>query len=311
MITILFLSANPAQTDKLNLSKEVNEIDKEIRFAAGKEIFKIEQYHDISISEIRKQLLNYSPQVVHFSGHGSPRSELVFSNENGDIEVVPSSALSGLFEILSKDISLVFLNACYSQEQAEAIAKHVNCVIGMSRAISDEAAIKFAVSFYSSLGFGRSVKDAFALSLIDLKFFKIPEESTPQMCLKEGIDPSKIFIPKINGNGGNGDSDICNLLKDLKQYRQKVIGGEVTIEKFYESIGAPIFDFLSIPNNKKKIGEVNSDTLNRLLISLAGKLQEYNKLIGLDNESLAAIKVSEFLVILNRMEEKLDKICNK
>ena len=66
-----------------------------------------------------------------------------------------------MFKVLGKEIDLVFLNACYSEKQARAIAEHVNCVIGMSNAISDIAAIEFASTFYSSLGFGRSIKDAF------------------------------------------------------------------------------------------------------------------------------------------------------
>ena len=60
------------------------------------------------------------------------------------VEIVPSDALSKIFELLSGKVSLVFLNACYSEEQAKAISKHIDFVIGMSKAISDEAARKFA-----------------------------------------------------------------------------------------------------------------------------------------------------------------------
>ena len=309
MITILFLSANPENTDKLDLNRECNEINNEIRFAAGKDLFKIEQYHDISISEIRKQLLNYRPQIVHFSGHGSPRSELIFKNENGSIEVVPSIALARLFEILSKDISIVFLNACYSQDQAESIAKHVNCVIGMSRAISDKAAIKFAVSFYSTLGFGRSVKDAFDLAVNDLTLEKIPEEATPQICIKEGIDPSKMFIPPNVVN--NGNSDICSILKNIKEYRQKVLMRKMSIKELFNSIADPLFNFLSVPNNEKKIGELNSNALNLLLTNFSGKLMEYDDALGIGNNSQANLLLNESLMVLKKIIDKLEEICRK
>ena len=70
-----------------------------------------------------------------------------------------------LFKALGNKIDLVFLNACYSEKQAKAIAQHVNCVIGMSNAVSDTTAIEFASMFYFSLGFKKSVKEAFDLAL--------------------------------------------------------------------------------------------------------------------------------------------------
>ena len=179
LIIILFLSANPANTAQLELVNECNKISDELQYAAGKKIFKLEQRHDISLHDLRKQILNYNPQIVHFSGHGSQRSALIFKSDKGDVEVVPSDALSEFFERVSKDISLVFLNACYSEDQAKAISQHVDFVIGMSRTISDEASIAFATSFYSSLGFGLSIDDAFNLAIGDLKLFSIPEDGTP------------------------------------------------------------------------------------------------------------------------------------
>ena len=82
MSTILFLSANPDGTDKLELIKECNIINQKIRSSAGRELFKLEQRHDISIKSLIEELLNYNPQILHFSGHGSDKSALIFKNEN-------------------------------------------------------------------------------------------------------------------------------------------------------------------------------------------------------------------------------------
>src|SRR5215204_2645617 len=138
MFTILFLSANPAQSDPSDLINECNRINQKIRSSAGRELLKLEQRHDISIKWLIEELLNYNPQILHFSGHGSEKSALIFKNENtGQTEEVPQSALSEVFRVLGKNIDLVFLNACYSEKQAKSIAEHVNCVIGMSDAIPD------------------------------------------------------------------------------------------------------------------------------------------------------------------------------
>jgi hypothetical protein len=192
MINILFLSANPAKTKKLELIDECNKIEYEL-YAAGNDKFTFKQHHDISLDNLRKQVFRHKPQIIHFSGHGSEESELIFKGRNGEVQTVPQGALSEFFELLNKDeeIFLAFLNACYSEEQAKAISKHVNFVIGMSRPISDEAAIKFAVSFYSSLGFGKSVEDSFKFAKIDLKFQSIPEETTPVLLIMESTSQTK------------------------------------------------------------------------------------------------------------------------
>lgn len=53
------------------------------------------------------------------------------------------------------------LNACYSEEQARAIAKSIPFVIGTTSAIPDEGAKKFSELFYYALGSGRSLHEAF------------------------------------------------------------------------------------------------------------------------------------------------------
>jgi CheY-like chemotaxis protein len=215
MFTILFLSANPAQSDPSDLINECNRINQKIRASAGRELLKLEQRHDISIKWLIEELLNYKPKILHFSGHGSEKSALLFKNENtGQIEEVPPSALVKLFKVLGKEINLVFLNACYSEKQARAIAEHVDCVIGMSDAISDIAAIEFGSTFYSSLGFGRSVEDAFDLALVQLELLSIPENTTPKLIVKEGIDPSKIIIKE---SPPQPSPIMPSLLDDLKK----------------------------------------------------------------------------------------------
>jgi hypothetical protein len=52
---------------------------------------------------------------------------------------------------------VVVLNACYSDVQADALCSVVDCVIGMTGAIHDDAARSFAMSFYRALGSRRSV----------------------------------------------------------------------------------------------------------------------------------------------------------
>ncbi|MBA2682036.1 MAG: hypothetical protein H0U76_27020 [Ktedonobacteraceae bacterium] len=88
------------------------------------------------------------------------------------------------------DILRVVFNACYSQQQTEAIATYIDCVIGMSQAIGDAAAVSFAVAFYQALGYGRNVKTAFDLGTSQIDLENLNEQDTPQLLTKRA-DPTK------------------------------------------------------------------------------------------------------------------------
>jgi hypothetical protein len=313
MNTILFLSANPKGTDELDLIKECNIINQKIRASAGgRDLFKLEQRHDISIKALIEELLNYDPKILHFSGHGSEKSALIFTNENtGQSEEVPPDALANLFKALSNKIDVVFLNACYSEKQAKAIAKHINCVIGMSDAVYDTTAIEFASMFYLSLGFKKSVKEAFDLAAVQIGLMSLPGPAVPQLIVKESIDPSKLFIngtappppPPLNSQ------TLCDQFESLKQDHQKLLMQQITINEFFKVIADPIFKFLSDSNNKKKIGEVNSNALNLLLINLSNKINEYDNLNQLGNNGQANIVRNESMNVAQRLIDKLGDIC--
>lgn len=198
-LQILFLTANPANTPKLNLNKEFKIVDEELQKAKERDLFDLEQRHAVSVSELQGLLLHFEPQIIYFSGHGSEENALVFENSEGNSEIAPPNALADLFRIVNGDkktVKCVVLNACYSEVQAEAISKYVPCVIGMTNAITDDAAIKFAASFYRALGYGQSVLRAFELGRNDIALHDLPEEAVPRLKLGTGVDPAKIFFAK-------------------------------------------------------------------------------------------------------------------
>jgi hypothetical protein len=85
---------------------------------------------------------------------------------------------------------------CYFGLNHRLFSKYVPCVIEMSTAISDEAAIKFAASFYRGLGYGRSVNSAFELGCNDIALHNIPKEATPKLKYAPGVDPAKVYFTK-------------------------------------------------------------------------------------------------------------------
>ena len=166
-------------------------IDTALREADFRDRFDIKQQWAVRVADLQNYLLRYKPDIVHFSGHGSPTSEIILEDATGNSHAVPARALSQVFSILKDNIRCVVLNACYSQQQAQAIAEHIDCVIGMSQAIGDVAAVGFARAFYQALGYGRNVKTAFDLGHPQIDLEHLDEQDTPQL-LNNTADPTKI-----------------------------------------------------------------------------------------------------------------------
>jgi len=181
VIRILFLAANPTDSTRLRLDEECRAIDQALRKAEFRDKFDIRQHWAVRVSDIQELLLRHKPDIVHFSGHGSKSSEIILEDRSGKMHPVSTRALSRLFSVLKDDIRCVVLNACYSKQQGQAIAEHIDCVIGMSKAISDSSAISFATAFYQALGYGKDVKTAFDLGCIQIDLENLGEQDMPKL----------------------------------------------------------------------------------------------------------------------------------
>ena len=187
MITILFLTSNPHDTNHLAIDEEVRAIDERLRRASFREVFDFKSHWAVRVSDLQELFLRYKPTIVHFSGHGSTSSEIILQDDLGTTRAIPPQALSNLFSIFQNDIRCVVLNACYSNRQAKAIAKNIDCVIGMTDTITDVAARSFSSAFYQALGYGQSVKTAFDLGCGQIHMEELGNIMFLYYCLLESI----------------------------------------------------------------------------------------------------------------------------
>lgn len=163
----------------MRLDEEVREIDAGLQRAKKRELFDLKQRWAVRVQDVYQSLLDFKPQIVHFSGHGAGDDGLTLEDETGKVRLVSTEALARLFELFVTDVECVVLNACYSEIQAMAIAQHIPYVIGMNKEIGNKAAIKFATGFYSALGAGESVEFAYKLGCNVIQLDGIPENLTP------------------------------------------------------------------------------------------------------------------------------------
>jgi hypothetical protein len=180
------LAADPTNASRLRLGEEFREIQFYLKLAKERDRFRLEiPQLSVRPADITQALLDAKPRIVHFSGHGTPDGSLCFENQIGESHIVQPDAMEALFEQFAADVNCVLMNACYSESQANAIAKCIDYVIGMNRAISDEAAIAFAIGFYQALGAGRTIEDAYKLGCVQIRLRSISEYLTPVLIKRE------------------------------------------------------------------------------------------------------------------------------
>jgi WD40 repeat protein len=204
---IVFLAASPASGEHRALDREAREIAAKIRAAAHRDALAFETRWAVRPDDLLQALNEDRPAVVHFSGHGSGASGIALHDDVGGTKLVTADALQRLFTTLRDDIRLVVLNACYSHEQAGAVAEVIDCVIGMSDRIGDDAARAFAASFYRALGFGRSVQSAFDQGLAAIALEGLEAEHVPRLLARAGVDPGSVYIVNAPGAAARDATD--------------------------------------------------------------------------------------------------------
>jgi hypothetical protein len=176
-LTLLFLAANPSGTSALALEDEKRQIQARLWKTPSRDNVTVESTFGLLREELIEQIQRFRPTVVHFSGHGDPSGNLILETQKRTPAPAAPESVVEVFRILGGGrlgVRCVVLNACFTEPLARALAQHVECVIGMGRAISDQAAIVFASQLYSSLGYGSSVKEAFELARAQLALDGIP-----------------------------------------------------------------------------------------------------------------------------------------
>lgn len=315
MIRVLFLSANPIDTPQLEVIKEYNEIYDRLRATRFRDKFELIQRHAISVRDLTQVLLEHEPEIVHFSGHGSEQGALIFQDDEGKTHEVPPPALTEVFRVVNKDKKMhcVFLNACYAENQAKAISQNVDCVIGMSKAITDTAAREFAVYFYQVIGFGRSIQDAFDLAKAQLMLFKIPEEGIPRLKYSPETDPAKVIL--IQTQEGNELPlpprkpkelpKIKDVINNLNQQFNQVLNGEHSIEDFSDGLLRSISQMISDPQNKEKIGHNNVSSLNLLRINLSSLLADYRRERDIGDDNAVKTFRNKVMLVCSQIIDRL------
>src|SRR5436189_152581 len=91
--TILALTANPLNADRLRLDQEVRQIREAIQRAGQRSKIQFEARTAVTADDLRRHILDLKPSVVHFSGHGAGDRGLCFVNEQDQAQLIEAEPL--------------------------------------------------------------------------------------------------------------------------------------------------------------------------------------------------------------------------
>ncbi|MBE9213992.1 caspase family protein [Plectonema cf. radiosum LEGE 06105] len=215
---ILILAANPHRD--LDLSQEIEKIREALQHPQNREQYELEVREAVRLSDLQRLLSEVKPEMVHFCGHGSGSQGLVLLNDVAEQQLVSTKALKDLFRLINKEntkdkVKCVLLNACNSNEQAEAISPYVDYVIGMQQPIRDDTAIAFAVGFYESLASGRTIESAyeFGKNRIQIEINRTNSSTPKSAIILEHLNP--VILKKQKDSKMLNKSDKDELIKLL------------------------------------------------------------------------------------------------
>jgi hypothetical protein len=217
--TILFLAANPKGSSHLALDREAHEIHAELERSGHRDQFELVTRWAAEPMDLLRELRKLRPAVVHFSGHGQGLSQsspsgqvardvapssaptpspaacgLYFHAPDGTARLVSAAAIQQTFGAAGSSVRLVVLSACYSAAQAEALLAHVDCVIGMTGAIGDDAARAFAVGLYGGLGEREAVAAAYQQGRAAISLEGLSDGQLPLLGVRAGVDAARLVL---------------------------------------------------------------------------------------------------------------------
>ena len=140
---ILFVSANPHWTSRLDLGDEMRELLHSLR---GQEI-ELMMLPATQPEDLKVAITSNEIDILHFSGHATGQDGILLRDKDGMERAISGSELRELIE--GEAIKLAFLNACSTAATAKAIENSVGAVIGTTAPLDDEAAKKMTKVFYS------------------------------------------------------------------------------------------------------------------------------------------------------------------
>ena len=193
-VRMVLASANPRDQRWLNVGGELRSLRGELRSSSNQSALSIRDCSSATIDSLHREMLEFRPHILHFSGHGE-QSATIFQDDEGYAHQVPAQAFLDLLEATDEaSLDLVFLNSCESSEQAKSLTRFVDCAIGMTEKIDDQVAGELSRVFYCALAAGRTIQNAYDQMSAMVAAKHLGHEDYLAIHAREGVRLDEIVI---------------------------------------------------------------------------------------------------------------------
>jgi hypothetical protein len=229
---ILYLGANPDGTDRLALDREKRAIREVLRRSKARDRFKFVTRSAVEPLHVLRHVRELRPTVVHFSGHGAARKDfvaeathrrdIVLESEVGGPQFVSPEAIAKALGAAGSSVKLVVLSACFTESMASALLAHVDCVVGMSGSIRDDAARSFAVGFYGGLWGHQSIAAAFKQGQAAIALQGSLDDKVPQLEVRDGFDPTQFILTALKSEEAESAKRVAVTSKLFREWDSRL-----------------------------------------------------------------------------------------
>jgi len=105
-IKALLLASNPKNTCRIDIEKELREIDEKIRASKHRDSVELIPALAVRSKDLLQLLNQHEPHIVHFSGHGCENGEIILVGDNEGSDQIRSEAINDLFRVMRIPINL-------------------------------------------------------------------------------------------------------------------------------------------------------------------------------------------------------------
>lgn len=193
MYKLLYLAPQPRDASAIDNRQDAQSIAHRLnQLGLGSSLKVLEKINPL-FADLPFWLLEDAPQLVHFVGHGTQLSKLLFVDNTGSRHDIPPEAVAKLFtgQAAKKRMRGVVLNTCYSVPVAQSFVESVDFVVCNAGEIQNESAVHFAEIFYPFLVRGETLQLAFDQGVAQVLANRKGTQGEPTLLVRKGIDPKE------------------------------------------------------------------------------------------------------------------------
>ncbi len=152
---------------KLNLLSNVEFREIKTIFENNSKSFNYEFYFALDIHSFTNSIQHQGFEIIHLTAFS--KEEGIYFHDSADQAIlIKNNLLNNYISMIDQNVKCFFFNTFISEHLASEISKRNKFVIGFNQLINIQAAIEFAIGFYTALGYHKNYHSAFKIGYQNL-----------------------------------------------------------------------------------------------------------------------------------------------